>query len=219
MTALAIDPSEIKITDYKAIRARLMLGGAIPRPVLEALVARERAVEVREEKAAQAEAVLTALDKSVTAREACVRAELHRLAERERDLDRRERSMAVRLGEEAGASAPPPATTATVPGIVRPHLKAVLVAVARRWNVEVDDLASIRRTQKLVEPRRAFYALARQLTLRSIAEIGRMIDRDHTTALHHILRAEPVMAELRQTLTAGAGLDAWLEAYYRKVVG
>ncbi|MGO4338994.1 helix-turn-helix domain-containing protein [Labrys sp. KB_33_2] len=198
MTALAIDPSEIKITDYRAIRDRLMLGGAIPKPVLDALVLREHAVEEREEKVARAEAASV-----VRARD---------LSAREWDLDRRERAFALRLGEEAAAET-------QAPSIARPPLRTILIVVARRWGVEVDDLIATRRTQKLVEPRRAFYAISRQLTLRSVAEIGRMLSRDHTTALHHIIRAEPIMVELRQALTAGTGLDSWVEAYYRKVAG
>lgn len=198
MTALAIDPSEIKITDYRAIRDRLIRGAAIPKPVLDALTAREIAIGAREQKVAEREEIICA--------------EMRRLAGLEQDLDRRERAMILRLGEEAAAEV-------QAPGITRPPLRSILIAVSRRWNVEVDDLIATRRTQKMVEPRRAFYALARQLTLRSIAEIGRMLSRDHTTALHHIIRAEPIMAELRQALTAGAGLDSWVEAYYRKVAG
>lgn len=68
-----------------------------------------------------------------------------------------------------------------------PEVKAIKVAVARRYGVTVIDIDSARRTASVVRPRQIAMYLTKILTLRSLPDIGRLFgNRDHTTALHAI---------------------------------
>ena len=63
--------------------------------------------------------------------------------------------------------------------------------VARQYNVSRADLLSSRRTANVVRPRQVAMYLAKQLTLRSMPEIGRRFGgRDHTTVLHAVRKIE-----------------------------
>jgi hypothetical protein len=76
-----------------------------------------------------------------------------------------------------------------------PRIEQIQSAVCERYNVTMADLSSIRRTANVVRPRQVAMYLCRELTLRSLPEIGRRFGmRDHTTVLHatrkiHALRA------------------------------
>lgn len=70
----------------------------------------------------------------------------------------------------------------------RPTMRRIMEAVAEEWCVSLPDLVSDRRAQRLVEPRQAAMALAWELTGHSLAMIGRMLRRDHTT-IHHGIAA------------------------------
>lgn len=243
MTSLYIDPSEIKLTDAVAIRDKLMRGGAIPKPVLDALMERERAVSVRESKVANSEIVLRGLDIALNEREAENDERAKRLFIRETTLTNREtevsRREAALLGLEqhlvhkvdAAAARVMARCVSIIPdelgeqvpaemSRVRPTLKAVVAAVAKRWGMSTSDLISDRRTVGYIMPRRAYMALARELTLRSTPEIGRISGgKDHTTVLHHLRMAEPIMTLLRPKMKADADLSAWVNAFYDEVNG
>lgn len=67
----------------------------------------------------------------------------------------------------------------------RPTVRLIVRTVARKFNLSVTDLVSLRRTANVVRPRHIAMHLARKLTIRSLPEIGRaMGGRDHTTVLH-----------------------------------
>ena len=69
----------------------------------------------------------------------------------------------------------------------RVSLSMIRAQVARWHNVTVTDLISERRTANLVLPRKEAYWLCRQVTGRSLPEIGRLFgNRDHTTVLHGV---------------------------------
>ena len=70
------------------------------------------------------------------------------------------------------------------------------------------DLISERRNRAIARPRQAAMWLAKQLTTRSLPDIGRRFGgRDHTTVLHAVRRIEelkagdPVLANDLETLT------------------
>jgi chromosomal replication initiator protein len=66
--------------------------------------------------------------------------------------------------------------------------------VARHYNVSRADLLSSRRTQTVVRPRQVAMYLAKQLTLRSLPEIGRRFGgRDHTTVLHAVRKIDDLV--------------------------
>lgn len=76
-----------------------------------------------------------------------------------------------------------------------PRIEQIQTAVCQHYKVTMNDLLSARRTISIVRPRQVAMYLCRELTLRSLPEIGRKFgQRDHTTVLHgtrkiHALRA------------------------------
>ena len=63
---------------------------------------------------------------------------------------------------------------------------AVLLAVARYYGVKADDLKARSRHKQIVEPRQIAMYLLREDAHLSTPEVGRMLNRDHTTVLHGI---------------------------------
>ena len=63
--------------------------------------------------------------------------------------------------------------------------------VAQHYNIKAAELSSSRRAQAVVRPRHVAMYLAKQLTSRSLPEIGRKFGkRDHTTVMYAIRRIE-----------------------------
>jgi chromosomal replication initiator protein len=68
--------------------------------------------------------------------------------------------------------------------------------VAQHYNIRLADMHSARRARNVARPRQVAMFLAKQLTTRSLPEIGNKFGgRDHTTVMHAVRRIE----ELRQT--------------------
>ena len=68
--------------------------------------------------------------------------------------------------------------------------------VAEHFNIRLADMHSPRRARAVARPRQVAMYLAKQMTTRSLPEIGRKFGgRDHTTVMHAVKRVE----ELRQT--------------------
>ena len=67
--------------------------------------------------------------------------------------------------------------------------------VAQHYNMRVSDMSSARRSRAVARPRQVAMWLAKQLTQRSLPEIGRMFgNRDHTTVMHAVARVGDLMA-------------------------
>jgi chromosomal replication initiator protein len=106
--------------------------------------------------------------------------------------------------------------------ILRPHLacneKRVTVdqiqkTVAEHYGLKQADLISERRARAVARPRQAAMWLAKQITTRSLPDIGRRFGgRDHTTVLHAVRRIE----ELKQ---GDAQLARDLDVLLRKLRG
>lgn len=68
--------------------------------------------------------------------------------------------------------------------------------VAEHFNVRMADMASARRARAVARPRQVAMYLAKQLTQRSLPEIGRKFgNRDHTTVMHAVSRITELMRE------------------------
>lgn len=68
--------------------------------------------------------------------------------------------------------------------------------VAEYFSVRVSDMHSPRRARTVARPRQVAMYLSKQLTPRSLPEIGRKFGgRDHTTVLHAVKKIEELMAE------------------------
>jgi chromosomal replication initiator protein len=73
----------------------------------------------------------------------------------------------------------------------RVKIDDILRAVSRHFAVSKQDILSQRRHRSVVWPRQVGMYLAKQLTSRSLPEIGRRFgDRDHTTVLHAIRKID-----------------------------
>jgi chromosomal replication initiator protein len=66
--------------------------------------------------------------------------------------------------------------------------------VAEHYNVRLSDLIGPKRVRTIARPRQIAMYLAKQLTPRSLPEIGRRFGgRDHTTIMHGVRRIEELM--------------------------
>lgn len=67
--------------------------------------------------------------------------------------------------------------------------------VAEYFNISVKEMQSSRRARTVARPRQVAMYLAKQLTSRSLPEIGRKFDRDHTTVMHAVRKVEELVLE------------------------
>ncbi len=66
--------------------------------------------------------------------------------------------------------------------------------VAEHYNIRLTDMSSARRARAVARPRQVAMFLAKQLTSRSLPEIGRKFgNRDHTTVMHAVSRVAELM--------------------------
>jgi chromosomal replication initiator protein len=106
--------------------------------------------------------------------------------------------------------------------ILRPHLRGgekrvtvddIQKATADHFGLKQADLISERRNRAIARPRQAAMWLAKQLTTRSLPDIGRRFGgRDHTTVLHAVRRIDELRA-------GDAQLARDLETLTRKLRG
>ena len=66
--------------------------------------------------------------------------------------------------------------------------------VAEHFKVSPADILSPRRDRDIARPRQVAMYLAKQLTTRSLPEIGRKFNRDHTTVIHAVRTIETLVA-------------------------
>jgi chromosomal replication initiator protein len=106
--------------------------------------------------------------------------------------------------------------------ILRPHLRTgerritvddIQKAVAEYYGMKQADLLSDRRNRAVARPRQTAMWLCKQLTTRSLPDIGRRFGgRDHTTVLHAVRKIEQLKA-------VDAPIAADVEALLRKLRG
>ncbi len=84
----------------------------------------------------------------------------------------------------------------------RVTIEEIQKRVAEHFNIRISDMHSARRARSVARPRQVAMYLAKQLTSRSLPEIGRKFGgRDHTTVMHAVKKvdelrnAEPTFAE------------------------
>nr|WP_137126741.1 chromosomal replication initiator protein DnaA [Roseomonas sp. HF4] len=83
--------------------------------------------------------------------------------------------------------------------ILRAHDRRVTIEeiqrkVAEHYNIRLTDMSSARRARAVARPRQVAMYLAKQLTSRSLPEIGRRFgNRDHTTVMHAVSRINELM--------------------------
>ena len=78
----------------------------------------------------------------------------------------------------------------------RVTIEEIQKKVAEQWNIRLTDMASARRARAVARPRQVAMYLAKQLTSRSLPEIGRKFgNRDHTTVMHAVSRVQELMEQ------------------------
>ncbi|GBR02620.1 chromosomal replication initiator protein DnaA [Gluconobacter cerinus] len=98
-----------------------------------------------------------------------------------------------------------PVTLDTTQDVLKDMLKAhdrrvtieeIQRKVAEHWNIRLTDMSSARRARAVARPRQVAMFLAKQLTSRSLPEIGRKFgNRDHTTVMHAVNRVGELMEQ------------------------
>jgi len=77
----------------------------------------------------------------------------------------------------------------------RVTIEEIQKKVAEHYNIRLSDMGSARRARAVARPRQVAMYLAKQLTARSLPEIGRKFgDRDHTTVMHAVRKVEELCA-------------------------
>ena len=77
----------------------------------------------------------------------------------------------------------------------RVSIEEIQQKVADKYGIRVSEMQSKRRERTVARPRQVAMYLAKALTPRSLPEIGRKFDRDHTTVIHAVKKVEEMMAE------------------------
>ncbi|MEX0693543.1 MAG: chromosomal replication initiator protein DnaA [Rhodospirillales bacterium] len=73
----------------------------------------------------------------------------------------------------------------------RVTIEEIQKQVANHFNIRISDMHSARRARSVARPRQVAMYLAKQLTARSLPEIGRKFGgRDHTTVMHAVRKVE-----------------------------
>ena len=134
-----------------------------------------------------------------------------------RELEGALNTLIVRAGAGVGAVSLDEAQC-----LLRPHLRGgerrvtvddIQKAASEHFGLKQADLISQTRTRAVARPRQAAMWLAKQLTTRSLPDIGRRFGgRDHTTVLHAVRRIEELRA-------ADPQLARDLEVLVRKLRG
>jgi chromosomal replication initiator protein len=77
----------------------------------------------------------------------------------------------------------------------RVTIQEIQKKVAEHWSIRIAEMSSARRSRNIARPRQVAMYLAKQLTSKSLPEIGRHFgDRDHTTVMHAVSRVTALMA-------------------------
>jgi chromosomal replication initiator protein len=78
----------------------------------------------------------------------------------------------------------------------RVSIEEIQKKVAEHYNIRLTDMSSARRARNVARPRQVAMYLAKQLTQRSLPEIGRRFgNRDHTTVMHAVSRVAELMQQ------------------------
>ena len=71
------------------------------------------------------------------------------------------------------------------------NIEEIQKKVAQHFNIKVSDMSSARRSRTVARPRQVAMYLSKNLTSRSLPEIGRRFgNRDHTTVIHAVRKVE-----------------------------
>ena len=88
-------------------------------------------------------------------------------------------------------------------------IEEIQKAVVEHYSIRMADMTSARRSRAVARPRQMAMYLAKQLTPRSLPEIGKKFGgRDHTTVMHAVRQIEKLTAEDRTLGRRSRGAEA-----------
>ncbi len=74
------------------------------------------------------------------------------------------------------------------------NIEEIQKKVSQHFNIKMSDMSSARRSRTVARPRQVAMYLSKNLTSRSLPEIGRRFgNRDHTTVIHAVRKVEELM--------------------------
>lgn len=80
------------------------------------------------------------------------------------------------------------------PSVIVPMVSEIRDEVCDYFGVSIIDILSDRRSRVIARPRQIIMYLAKEMTFRSLPEIGKAIGgRDHTTIMHGISRIKDLL--------------------------
>ena len=95
----------------------------------------------------------------------------------------------------------------------RVTIEEIQKKVAEHFNIRIADMHSARRARAIARPRQVAMYLAKQLTSRSLPEIGRKFGgRDHTTVMHACDKISALMKERSQIYNHVMALEKTVRA-------
>ena len=78
----------------------------------------------------------------------------------------------------------------------RLSMEEIQKRVAEHFKIRISDMSSARRARAVARPRQVAMYLSKQLTSRSLPEIGRAFGgRDHTTVMHAVRKVEELVRQ------------------------
>ncbi len=107
----------------------------------------------------------------------------------------------VAHSDVAGAEITLESTQDVLQDLLRSHDRRITIdeiqrKVAEHYNLKLTDMHSARRARAVARPRQIAMYLAKQLTARSLPEIGRKFGgRDHTTVMHAVRKVDELMED------------------------
>lgn len=107
----------------------------------------------------------------------------------------------VAHADVAGQAITLESTQEVLQDLLRAHDRRITIdeiqrKVAEHYNLRMSDMHSARRARSVARPRQVAMYLAKQLTARSLPEIGRKFGgRDHTTVMHAVRKIEELMED------------------------
>lgn len=76
-----------------------------------------------------------------------------------------------------------------------PKAKEVLEVVSSVTRVSIEDIQSNRKTNDIVNARRLYHFLTKEMTHYSYPYIGRLVNQDHTTVIHNVAVSEKLLRQ------------------------
>lgn len=90
-----------------------------------------------------------------------------------------------------------------------PAIRDIQNAVCEVFSIQRTAMISSRRMKIIAEPRQIAMALCKRLTIKSLPEIGRQFNRDHTTILHSVRKYEPLIELVGMNMSPRSHVLEW----------